>query len=53
MSESVQSKSWMQMESSETQVATVSQREQLMVESKVFQIYNTFADLPRNAQSLM
>ncbi|XP_015879174.1 protein farnesyltransferase subunit beta [Ziziphus jujuba] len=41
------------MEARESQVATVSQREQLMVESKVFQIYTMFADLPRNAQSLM
>ncbi|KAF3444666.1 hypothetical protein FNV43_RR14359 [Rhamnella rubrinervis] len=43
----------MEMEPRESQVATVSQREQLMVESKVFQIYNMFGDLPRNAQSLM
>ncbi|KAL5150376.1 Protein farnesyltransferase subunit beta [Glycine soja] len=32
---------------------TVSQREQWMVESQVFQIYQLFATIPRNAQTLM
>ncbi|KAK2419635.1 Prenyltransferase family protein [Trifolium repens] len=32
---------------------TVSQRDQWMVESQVFQIYQLFATIPPNAQSLM
>ncbi|XP_057447464.1 protein farnesyltransferase subunit beta [Lotus japonicus] len=36
-----------------TATATVSQRDQWMVESQVFQIYQLFATIPPNAQSLM
>lgn len=32
---------------------TVTQREQLMVEQQVFQIYRLLADLPRSSQSFM
>jgi len=32
---------------------TVSQRDQWIVESQVFQIYQLFSTIPRNAQSLM
>lgn len=33
--------------------ATVTQRDQWIVESQVYQIYELYATIPRNAQSLM
>ncbi|KAF5961702.1 hypothetical protein HYC85_002911 [Camellia sinensis] len=41
------------MESSTASRATVTQQEQWMVESKVFEIYNLFSSLPPNAQIVM
>lgn len=41
------------MDSSETQSPTVTQREQWMVESQVFQMYELLSSVPRNAQSVL
>ncbi|KAK6913135.1 PFTB repeat [Dillenia turbinata] len=41
------------MESSTSSRPTVTQREQWMVESRVFQIYDVFSGLPSNSQSIM
>ncbi|PNX72109.1 farnesyltransferase subunit beta-like protein [Trifolium pratense] len=40
-------------EAAEALSPTVSQRDQWIVESHVFQIYQLFASIPPNAQSLM
>lgn len=37
----------------ETPTPTVSQRDQWIVESQVFHIYQLFANIPPNAQSIM
>lgn len=41
------------MDSSETRSPTVTQREQWMVESQVFQMYELLSSVPRNAQSVL